>query len=394
MVVKLKRKYVKIYVKGSDMVKKIAVFTDIHGNYEALKSIVEDIKKDNFDEVICLGDLTGIGPSPKECLDLVRKENIKLLLGNHELYQLKGTNIDNSAEHVKEHEAWVKGNYTDDDISYLENCKLTYEFLYKGRMYTFSHFFIEDETKDYPFYNFDILKNMDKIKNLSYENIFIGHEHKPFEVKVNDRLFSCLGSSGCTKSNVTFYTIIELNDDTETIRRKIITYDRKQFEKNFKGKEYPLKGEVGEIFFGIKENKNMVKEKSCGAVVYKIENNNVLYLLVKHNKGHISFSKGHVEKDETEEMTAKREIKEETNIDVSIDKNFRVVRTYSPKENVLKDVILFVGKAENNDVKRQECEIEKVMWLPFDKAFESLTYDTDRDVLEKAKEYLVKNEKI
>ena len=233
MVVKLKRKYVKIYVKGSDMVKKIAVFTDIHGNYEALKSIVEDIKRDNFDEVICLGDLTGIGPSPKECLDLVRKENIKLLLGNHELYQLKGTNIDNSAEHVKEHEAWVKGNYTDDDISYLENCKLTYEFLYKGRMYTFSHFFIEDETKDYPFYNFDILKNMDKIKNLSYENIFIGHEHKPFEVKVNDRLFSCLGSSGCTKSNVTFYTIIELNDDTETIRRKIITYDRKQFEKNF-----------------------------------------------------------------------------------------------------------------------------------------------------------------
>ena len=155
-----------------------------------------------------------------------------------------------------------------------------------------------------------------------------------------------------------------------------------------------MKGEVGEIFFGIKENEDMVKEKSCGAVVYKIENNNVLYLLVKHNKGHISFSKGHVEKGETEEMTAKREIKEETNIDVSIDKNFRVVRTYSPKENVLKDVILFVGKAENDDVKRQECEIEKVMWLPFDKAFESLSYDTDRDVLEKAKEYLVKNEKI
>ena len=105
MVVKLKRKYVKIYMKGSDMVKKIAVFTDIHGNYEALKSIVGDIKKDNFDEVICLGDLTGIGPSPKECLDLVRKENIKLLLGNHELYQLKGTDIDSSAEHVKEHES-------------------------------------------------------------------------------------------------------------------------------------------------------------------------------------------------------------------------------------------------------------------------------------------------
>ena len=77
MVVKLKRKYVKIYMKGSDMVKKIAVFTDIHGNYEALKSIVGDIKKDNFDEVICLGDLTGIGPSTALKIIKYREENGK-----------------------------------------------------------------------------------------------------------------------------------------------------------------------------------------------------------------------------------------------------------------------------------------------------------------------------
>lgn len=375
------------------MVKKIAIFSDIHGNYEALKSILNDIENDNFDEVICLGDLTGIGPSSKECLDLIRKKNIKLLLGNHELYQLKGTNIDNQ-DHLKEHETWIKKSYTAADISYLENCKLTYEFLHKGKIYTFSHFFIENETKDYPFYNFDILKNIDKIKNLSYENLFIGHEHKPFEIKIKDRLFTCLGSSGCTTSNITFYTIIELNDDTETIRRKIITYDREQFEKTFKEKSYPLKSEVGEIFFGIKENKNMIKEKSCGAVVYTIENDNVLYLLVKHNKGHVSFPKGHIEKNETEEMTAKREIKEETNIDVVIDKDFRIVKTYSPKEKVVKDVVLFVAKAENNYIKRQKSEIEKVMWVSFSKALDVLTYDTDRDTLEKAREYLIKKNMI
>lgn len=41
---------------------KIAVFTDIHGNYPALKTIMEDINKTKFDEVIFLGDSIGIGP--------------------------------------------------------------------------------------------------------------------------------------------------------------------------------------------------------------------------------------------------------------------------------------------------------------------------------------------
>ena len=41
---------------------KIAVFTDIHGNYPALKAIMEDINKSEFNEVIFLGDAIGIGP--------------------------------------------------------------------------------------------------------------------------------------------------------------------------------------------------------------------------------------------------------------------------------------------------------------------------------------------
>lgn len=49
---------------------KIAVFTDIHGNYEALKVIIEDIQKEKINNIICLGDTIGIGPNPKECLDL------------------------------------------------------------------------------------------------------------------------------------------------------------------------------------------------------------------------------------------------------------------------------------------------------------------------------------
>jgi ADP-ribose pyrophosphatase YjhB (NUDIX family) len=57
-----------------------------------------------------------------------------------------------------------------------------------------------------------------------------------------------------------------------------------------------------------------IEEKSCGCII--IENRKVL--LIKQTSGIWGFPKGHVEHDETEEETAKREVKEETNIDVEI----------------------------------------------------------------------------
>ena len=43
----------------------------------------------------------------------------------------------------------------------------------------------------------------------------------------------------------------------------------------------------------------MRKEKSCGAVVYKKEHDNLYYLIIKQSKGHVAFPKGHVEDGET-----------------------------------------------------------------------------------------------
>ena len=65
----------------------------------------------------------------------------------------------------------------------------------------------------------------------------------------------------------------------------------------------------------------MIKEKSCGAIVYRKYHGNTEILLIKHiNSGHWSFPKGHVERGETEVQTAHREILEETNIDTIFSK--------------------------------------------------------------------------
>ena len=93
----------------------------------------------------------------------------------------------------------------------------------------------------------------------------------------------------------------------------------------------------------------MKKEKSCGAVVYRQGETGVEVLIIKHkNGGHWAFPKGHVEKKETEPETALREIKEETGLKVELDTGFREMVTYSPKPNVMKDVIYFAAKAKKD----------------------------------------------
>ena len=122
----------------------------------------------------------------------------------------------------------------------------------------------------------------------------------------------------------------------------------------------------------------MINEKSCGAVVF---NDKKEVLLVKHNKGHISFPKGHVEDNETEEETAYREVLEETGIKIKIDNKIREVSRYSPKLNVIKDVVFFKAKALNNGIKPQLEEVSEVMFVDIDKALSLITYEEDKIIL-------------
>ncbi len=132
----------------------------------------------------------------------------------------------------------------------------------------------------------------------------------------------------------------------------------------------------------------MKKEKSCGAVVYKIENGEKMFLIEHMKMGHYSLPKGHVEEDETEIETAKREILEETSLEVLIDSSFREVITYSPREDSIKDVVYFIGKIIGGTMKNQESEVSEIYFLKFNEALDLLTYENDKNVLKKANDYI------
>lgn len=133
-----------------------------------------------------------------------------------------------------------------------------------------------------------------------------------------------------------------------------------------------------------------VLEKSCGAVVYRERNGIREYLLIRHNGGHWSFPKGHVENDETEVQTAMREIQEETGLTTAINTDFRQVVTYTPKSGVIKDVVFFIASVTGGTEQAQEEEIAQLAWLPYKAACDTVTFPTDTHVLENAEDFLLK----
>jgi predicted phosphodiesterase len=64
---------------------KLAVMSDIHGNWDALIAVLHDIEQCGVDDTVCLGDCIGYGPEPQRVIDTLKRRDIPTVLGNHDL---------------------------------------------------------------------------------------------------------------------------------------------------------------------------------------------------------------------------------------------------------------------------------------------------------------------
>ena len=68
---------------------KIGIITDIHSNLPALKAVMERLDELNCDQIVCCGDINGIGPYPEETVQfMLNIPNLIAVRGNHEKYLL------------------------------------------------------------------------------------------------------------------------------------------------------------------------------------------------------------------------------------------------------------------------------------------------------------------
>ncbi len=116
----------------------------------------------------------------------------------------------------------------------------------------------------------------------------------------------------------------------------------------------------------------MKKEKSCGTIII---DSNKRVLLVKQKLGWVGFPKGHMEQGETEMETARRETKEETNLDVIVDEKKRYTISYITSTQIDKEVVYFRAKPISSSLLPQEAEIAEIMWVDIDEVKPYLSFD-------------------
>ena len=137
----------------------------------------------------------------------------------------------------------------------------------------------------------------------------------------------------------------------------------------------------------------MVRELSAGAVIFRKEEGENLFLLLHYGSGHWDFVKGHIEEGETETQTVKRETQEETGItDLNMVNDFNQRIRYffkRGKQTVYKEVIFHLAETSEKKVNLSHEHIGHI-WLPYEDAINQLTFENAKNVLRKAQAVLSK----
>ena len=131
-------------------------------------------------------------------------------------------------------------------------------------------------------------------------------------------------------------------------------------------------------------------EKSCGAVIYTHVNGELRFVVVDMSNTNRGLPKGHMEKGESEQQTALREIKEETGLTVTLNERFRTYEEH-PLDALskLKQVIYFLGTYEDQTLSPEDLnEIRGISLLTYEEALRTITFTTDKKVLMEAHQYM------
>jgi 8-oxo-dGTP pyrophosphatase MutT (NUDIX family) len=135
----------------------------------------------------------------------------------------------------------------------------------------------------------------------------------------------------------------------------------------------------------------MIIEKSCGAVVFTKENGCIKYVIIESRAGVFGFPKGHVENNESEHETARREIFEETGLQVEFLEKFRAEDSYLIKHNGedrMKHVVYFLAEFKGQRPIPQESELNSIRLLDLETALSVLQFESSKSVLYEAHTFL------
>lgn len=220
-----------------DIMYRIAIITDIHGNIYALNSVLKDIKKKSVDYIYCLGDMIGIGPFSNEVLNsLFELNNIEMITGNHDeavLSLLNNEPYPESRINVILHHKWIANKLNKEYIPKLKKlprilnptiCEQNLHLIHYPMKQSLYGVHISKDPFDFTgvpspehFYELDGLDNISLV--------CFGHDHNSHQFVSKGKLFYNTGSLGCFNEAFARYGIIDINKRGINIMQQYVPYE-------------------------------------------------------------------------------------------------------------------------------------------------------------------------
>ncbi len=203
---------------------KIAILADIHGNDQALKTVLKDTLIFDISSFFVLGDNVGYYYWPKECLELLSKlPQVEMIQGNHEKILTRALNDIIYRDTIKKKYGhgieYAINNLSNEKIDYLTNLPSKKELHIDGKKVLLCHGSPDNnEEYLYPDTSLEILR---KATSCDFDYIFLGHSHYPFVHHDNNRVLVNPGSVGQPRDigSLASYIIFDTQNNTLQFRR-------------------------------------------------------------------------------------------------------------------------------------------------------------------------------
>nr|MBN2277187.1 metallophosphoesterase family protein [candidate division Zixibacteria bacterium] len=108
---------------------KVALISDVHGNLEALESVLRDMEKQGVEKIHFLGDSVGYGANPNECVRLIDKHCDIKLLGNHDYAAMGLESTENFNQLAQASIDWTQAEIKPKTITILSDFEMEAVFL-------------------------------------------------------------------------------------------------------------------------------------------------------------------------------------------------------------------------------------------------------------------------
>ncbi len=150
-----------------------AILSDIHGNYDALESVLDGLRGESIDSFICLGDIVGYGPEPARCVERIRSVAEFVVAGNHDLAVADKLSIETFNLLAREATLWTRNELSSAEVEYLSALPLLHHLdgldIVHGAL-------CSPELFDYVQTSYDASLSM---AQMQAPVCFIGHSHVP-----------------------------------------------------------------------------------------------------------------------------------------------------------------------------------------------------------------------